>query len=151
LKQPILFSLLPRLLLSHRRAHSSPLVSGEAAAMEVVAPSDVTPAPFALCPRFHLLAVGMASSSASAETVASRVDVLRLLRPTGDHDLGRELQVDCFVRAPGLRRVAWSSTPNMPDDSPLVPIEQVAYPAGLIAGGFDDGSVRIWSPDPALL
>ncbi|KAM0857593.1 hypothetical protein ACQ4PT_048367 [Festuca glaucescens] len=119
--------------------------------MEVVAPRDVTPAPFALCPRFQLLAVGMASSPASAETVASRIDILRLLRPSGEHGLGREMQVDCFVRAPGLRRVAWSSSPTMPDDSPLVPVEQVTYPAGLLAGGFDDGSVRIWSPDPALL
>uniref|UniRef100_A0ACD5WGY7 Uncharacterized protein n=1 Tax=Avena sativa TaxID=4498 RepID=A0ACD5WGY7_AVESA len=121
--------------------------------MEVLAPADVTPTPFALCPRYSLLAVGMASPPAprgdAEETGASRVDVLRLLRPSGELHLGGTLQVDCVLQAPGLRRVAWSSTLNNDDGRETV--EEGTYPAGLLAGGFNDGTVRIWNPEPAIL
>jgi hypothetical protein len=116
--------------------------------MEVVAPGDVTAAPFALCPRFQMLAVGMAPTRAAPgeeTTGASRVDVLRLLRPSGEPDLGSTLQVDSVLRAPGLRRLAWASTPTQEGESGLTPVEELLYPTGLLAGGFEDGTVRIWN------
>uniref|UniRef100_A0ACD5WS82 Uncharacterized protein n=1 Tax=Avena sativa TaxID=4498 RepID=A0ACD5WS82_AVESA len=123
--------------------------------MEVLAPADVTSPPFALCPRYSLLAVGTTSPPAprgdAEETGASRVDVLRLLRPTGELHLDDTLQVDCVLQAPGLRRVAWSSTLNNGDDDERETVEQRQYPAGVLAGGFNDGTVRIWNPEPAIV
>uniref|UniRef100_A0A8R7UBG0 Uncharacterized protein n=2 Tax=Triticum urartu TaxID=4572 RepID=A0A8R7UBG0_TRIUA len=80
---------------------------------------------------------------------ASRVDVLRLLRPNGEHHLGGPLKVDCVLGAPGLRRLAWSTTPTGYQPDFALP-DEVLYQAGLLAGGFEDGTVRIWDPKPAL-
>jgi hypothetical protein len=30
-------------------------------------------------------------------------------------------------------------------------VEELLYPAGLLAGGFEDGAVRIWNPQSAML
>ncbi|XBH86843.1 hypothetical protein VPH35_074425 [Triticum aestivum] len=80
----------------------------------------------------------------------SRVDVLQLLRPSGEHPLAYPLQVDCLVGAPGLRRLAWSAPPTGYEPG-FTFADQELYQAGLLAGGFDDGTVRIWNPEPALL
>jgi hypothetical protein len=29
-------------------------------------------------------------------------------------------------------------------------VEEFLYPASLLAGGFEDGAVRIWNPQPAM-
>jgi hypothetical protein len=96
---------------------------------------------FALCPRSNMLAVGMAPAAPGEETDVSRVDLLRLLRPSGEHDLGRTLQVNNVLRDPSLRRLAWASTPTQEDESTLMPVQEFLYPSGLLAGGFEDGTV----------
>jgi hypothetical protein len=112
----------------------------------------VTAAPFALCPRFQMLAVGMEPTRAApGETGASRVDVLRLLRPGGEPDLESTLQVDNVMQAPGLWRLAWASTPTQEHDSSFMLVEELLYPGGLLADGFEDGAVRIWNPQSAML
>jgi hypothetical protein len=30
-------------------------------------------------------------------------------------------------------------------------VEEFLYPASLLADGFEDGAVRIWNPQPAML